>query len=117
MSAYADEKLLKDGGWRIHHKDGKNKFWTSPHDGKVYSTEHAIIAHQFNVDQAELAAGAERSAQLERWAKEIEEFSIYETDFDELVPPPDEKPKKAARPGKRGKKISHKSKVLKELGF
>lgn len=103
-----DEKILKSKGWKIHSKQEGKKFWESPHDHRVYSTSHAVIAQQAAEDEVHKKERAHALLNEDPGAANFEKYQNWEIDLDKLIPLPRKKKKE-----KRRTKVQN----LKDLGF
>jgi len=113
---YVNEKYLYDNHWKIYSKgSGRQKFWESPHDRKVYSTTHAIAAQNVIDQEKEEADRIARQLELQQGAENYDQYLNWEKPIDEMFPGPKKKKEKKSRSKKKLK--FDRSKAIRELGF
>lgn len=111
MTTPEEEFFLKQAGWVIHSKEGRRKFWESPHDKKVYPTTLALAAQRVMDAEARQQAQADHILKDMEDLKDLDKFQNWEVDPDELWPPP--KKKKV----KKKKEKRSTAQNIKQLGF
>lgn len=91
MSEYADEKLIKDNGWKIYKKVGNRRFFEDPVTHKVFAFKHAVIVQQERDNAKAEKLVREQQEKVweagEEFQKWMDAGGIHTHDIDEMFPP------------------------------